>query len=250
MRISRALFTLFGVLAYVACGNASGSDPFVVPGAPSGGAAGSPAEPGGAGGEPPNDDPTLVGPCLDSTQCDDGLDCTLDGCDRALERCRHLPMDEPCDDGVYCNGVEVCSPTLGCRAAAVPTCSDEDTCTIDTCIESSRSCRHEPRDADGDGDPVRACGGADCRDDDALVSSAAHERCENHVDDDCDGVVDEPDCTQPEHDSCGTALVVDRPGAYELSLVGAEKNYSFSCAEDAKNLRDVVVAVLVPEGDP
>ena len=203
MRVSRAFVTLFGVLAYVACGNASGSDPFVTPGAPNGGTAGSSAEPGGAGGEDPMEDPTLGGPCLDNTQCDDGLDCTLDGCDTAFERCRHLPNHELCDDGVYCNGTEVCAPSLGCRAAAVPTCSDEDTCTIDTCIESSQSCHHEPRDADGDGDPVRACGGEDCRDDDALVWSGALERCANSVDDDCDGAIDELDCTEPEHDRCG-----------------------------------------------
>jgi hypothetical protein len=117
-------------------------------------------------------------------------------------------------------------------------------------VEATQSCRHEPRDADGDGDPVRACGGEDCRDDDALVSSAALERCANLVDDDCDGSIDEADCTEPEHDTCGDALEIETAGAYELDLSGAAGDYAFSCSEDATGLRDVVVAVTVPEGDP
>jgi hypothetical protein len=187
---------------------------------------------------------------VDDAQCDDGIDCTASLCDAVLRRCRHFPNDARCVDGLYCNGSEVCDPSLGCRAAAVPTCSDSDTCTIDTCIEATQSCRHEPRDADGDGDPVRACGGSDCRDDDALVSSSALERCANDIDDDCDGVVDELECMEPEHDRCIDALEIETPGAYELSLAGAAGDYAFSCAEEPDSLRDIVVAVIVPDGDP
>ncbi len=251
MRFTWALVSLLGVLAHAACGDASGPDPFADPDAGKGGGGGSPDEPAGAGGEGANDDPTIGGPCLDEAQCDDGVDCTLDLCDLELERCRHLVNDDLCDDTVYCNGAEICERALGCRAAAVPACSDEDTCTIDTCVEASQSCRHEPRDADGDGDPVRACGGADCRDDDPLVSSEALERCGNGRDDDCDGTADEGECELPEHDRCGDALEVDAPGAYELSLAAAAGDYAFSCSEDSSAERDVVVvAVMVPEGPP
>jgi hypothetical protein len=250
MRVAWALGPVLGVLALVSCGDVSGPDPFATQGSGGRGGTGGSAAPGGVGGEDPGD--PLGEPCLDDGQCDDGLGCTLDICDLARERCRHLPDDSTCDDGVYCNGAEVCDEALGCRVAPVPTCSDDDTCTIDTCLEETQSCRHEPRDADGDGDPVRACGGADCRDDDPLVSGGAFERCGNVLDDDCDGVVDEDDCAEPEHDRCGDALVVEAPGAYELSLAGAAGDYAFSCADDvdADALRDVVVAVMVPEGDP
>jgi hypothetical protein len=250
MRFAWALGPVLGVVALVACGDVSGPDPF--PDSSSGGSGGtagsSPA--GGAGGEDPGEDPTLGGACLDDGQCDDALECTIDACDAALGRCRHFPNDSSCDDGVYCNGTEVCEPALGCRAAAVPTCSDSDTCTIDTCVEATQSCRHEPRDADRDGDPVRACGGTDCRDDDPHVSGGAVERCGNLVDDDCDGAIDEDGCTEPEHDRCTDALLVETAGAYELSLAGAAGDYAFSCAEDAGALRDVVVAVTVPDGEP
>lgn len=43
-------------------------------------------------------------------ECDDGLFCTLnDRCDDA-GRCRGDADDESCDDGVVCNGAEVCAP--------------------------------------------------------------------------------------------------------------------------------------------
>jgi hypothetical protein len=208
-----------------------------------------PSEPGGEGGEGAASDSSIGGPCLDEEQCDDEIECTEDRCDLEIGRCRHVTNDARCDDGVYCNGLEICDRSLGCRPAAVPTCSDSDTCTIDTCIEGTQSCSHEPRDADGDGDPARACGGHDCRDDDPLVSSMALERCGNEQDDDCDDLSDEEDCVAPEHDRCGDALVVETEGAYELSLRGAAGDYRYSCTEDEDGLRDVVVAVMVPEGD-
>jgi hypothetical protein len=250
MRFAWALIPLLGVFAHVACGDSSGADPFARPDAGTSGAAGSPGEPGGEGGRGSNDDPTIGGPCLDEAQCDDEVECTFDLCDASIGRCRHHPDDTLCDDETYCNGSEVCDPSLGCRAAAAPNCSDANTCTIDTCVEATQSCRHEPRDADADGDPVRVCGGEDCRDDDPLVSSTALERCANLVDDDCDGSVDEADCIEPRYDTCGDALEVEEAGAYELELAGAAADYAFSCSEDAAGLRDVVVAVTVPEGDP
>jgi hypothetical protein len=236
----------------VACGRRSESDPFVPePGAAAGG-----ANEGGSGGEGGNDepdDPGLGGPCVDDPQCDDGFDCTVDSCDLSLARCRHVAADAPCDDGVYCNGVETCSLTLGCRAGEVVTCGDRNTCTIDTCIEETQSCVHELRDADGDGDPTFDCTGTDCDDSDPYVSGEASERCGNQTDDDCDGDMDESDCVDPQYDRCGDALSIEETGSYEVSLLGAALDYPVSCEADVELedmvFRDVVLAIEVPEGD-
>src|SRR5690349_17653565 len=48
----------------------------------------------------------LGAPCTDDGQCDDELACTFDACDTAQYRCRNVPDDSLCDDGVYCNGKE------------------------------------------------------------------------------------------------------------------------------------------------
>jgi hypothetical protein len=197
------------------------------------------------------EDPTLGGPCLDDPQCDDGFDCTADRCDVELARCRHEPSDATCDDGIYCNGVETCSVTFGCRPGAVVSCSDLITCTIDTCVEETQSCEHELRDADSDGDPTVDCTGGDCDDTNPLVSSEASERCANERDDDCDGKTDEADCVDPRHDSCGDALEIDATGSYEVALRGAELDYPVSCQSEsnAGAFRDVVIAIIVPDGE-
>jgi hypothetical protein len=146
------------------------------------------AEAGGAGGDggastpgvpiPPLD-PQLGGPCVDAEQCDDELDCTDDSCDAALRRCRYVPQHLRCADDVFCNGVELCEAGVGCKAGPPVSCSDNSTCTIDVCIEATRQCESRPRDADGDGDPIRNCGGGDCNDTDPTVHSGAAEVCGN-----------------------------------------------------------------------
>ncbi len=195
-------------------------------------------------------DPTLGGPCEDDGQCDDRVDCTSDTCDQDLGRCRFQPDDAGCDDGVYCNGAERCDIRGGCMAGEVVACSDNSTCTIDTCIEDTQSCRHDPRDADGDGDPTRNCGGHDCDDSNPLVSSQASEVCGNQRDDDCDGQTDEVDCTAPEYDNCQTALQVTEPGFYDVDLTATKLDNPNKCASEATGFRDAVLEVVVVDAGP
>jgi hypothetical protein len=55
--------------------------------------------------------------------------------------CCHQAAD--CDDGVYCNGEEVCSDHA-CAAGAVPDCTDAYACTTDGCDAGRDQCIHEP----------------------------------------------------------------------------------------------------------
>ncbi len=205
----------------------------------------------GSGGRPQIDDPTLGGPCVDDGQCDDGVECTDDSCLPSIGRCRYLPQHDRCADELYCNGIEVCEPKVGCRAGDPVTCSDGSSCTIDRCDEATRSCERSARDADGDGDPVWNCGGGDCDDSDPNVNSRRNEICGNHVDDDCDQEVDESDCAAPEHDTCADALEVSGPGTFELSLLAASEDIAVACVKETSGTRrDVVLALQVPEGPP
>ena len=195
-------------------------------------------------------DPTLGPPCLDDGQCDDGVDCTFDACDSTIERCRYTPDDSKCADNVYCDGLELCDPKLGCKEGAAVACDDNQTCTIDTCIEATKKCVSEPRDIDADSDSDWNCGGGDCNDTDPEISSKHVEVCGNAQDDDCDGQKDEADCQTPAHDKCADALEIDGPGQYPVSLGALSSDYAATCAGSGGTWRDAVIAVVVPAGPP
>jgi len=214
---------------------------------PDGSTGGAGGDAGSDGGGPPNDDPTLGGPCVDDDQCDDQLDCTADRCDLEVDRCRFTPDSFTCQNGVHCDGTEVCDNKLGCRPGAPQSCSDDNFCTIDTCLEASQSCENVPRDADGDLDPDNHCGGGDCDDDDASVSSLRPEVCANAKDDDCDGQVDEPGCTTPDHDTCSDPLSIQGAGSYLLDTTGATLDYPSACGL-AGSSGDVVASITLPPG--
>jgi hypothetical protein len=241
-----AALALAPVIHAASCG---GSETAPSPFAGAGGAGGQGGG-GGAGGsgEGGGLDPTIGGPCSDDAQCNDGVACTFDHCDREIDHCRFVPDDSQCQNPIYCDGLERCVPQVGCAPGPPIGCSDADPCTVDGCDEKTKLCTHEPRDVDGDGDPDDHCGGGDCDDTDPAVSSLAAEVCGNARDDDCDGDTDEPDCAAPAHDGCLDPLVLDKPGNYVASTVAAALDYGASCAPSPAVARDIVAALAVPAG--
>jgi hypothetical protein len=142
--------------------------------------------------------------------------------------------DRDCDDGVFCNGIERCTPgapgvdARGCAASPGDPCGDGRTCNElrDAC---ETRCETMP-DADGDGVDAVECGGADCDDGDARRYAGATEVCDGAgVDEDCDdrtfgtrdvdgdGFVDAQCCNGT---TCGTdcndARADIRPGGTEV----------------------------------
>jgi Putative metal-binding motif len=102
--------------------------------------------------------------------------------------------DSQCDDGDWCNGTESCSNGV-CKRAARGPCDDSNPCTVDTCINSPRTCSNVstgPVDVDKDGYYDARCGlGADdCDDTRADVHPGAIEKCD-WLDNNCNGSVDE-----------------------------------------------------------
>jgi hypothetical protein len=67
--------------------------------------------------------------------CDDGVECTDDVCNEDTDQCDHLPMDDYCDNGLFCDGEEVCDPALDCQPGTPPDCDDGVGCTDDVCNE-------------------------------------------------------------------------------------------------------------------
>ena len=78
---------------------------------------------------------------------DDGFDCTDDTCVEAQHEIRHTPVDLRCDNGLFCDGEEVCVPELGCLDGPPVRLDDAIACTDDTCSEAQRSVVHTPVNA-------------------------------------------------------------------------------------------------------
>jgi hypothetical protein len=98
------------------------------------------------------------GLCLGSpAACDDGLDCTVDGCDPG-SGCTHLPVNALCDDTNPCT-LDECSTAAGCQHAAYvgQACSDADPCTVGESCEADGTC--------GNGQALECSDDNECTDD-------------------------------------------------------------------------------------
>lgn len=132
--------------------------------------------------------------------CDDGVDCTQDRCDEDLDACVSEPDDAFCDDGLFCNGPEVCDIVLGCVPGTAPDCNDGIDCTHDRCDEDIGACVYEPDDSLCDDgvfcngaefcDPESGCRPGDPPDCNDNID-CTHDRCDEEL----DSCVNEPDDT-------------------------------------------------------
>jgi hypothetical protein len=116
----------------------------------------------------------------DDAACDDGIDCTTDSCDPATGGCSNLPDDGACDDLNPCNGVEVCSPGVGCEDGMPVDCDDGVACTADACNPLDGTCTNDPDDAACP--PSALCAGAPFCDPTAGCVVTAPPSCNDGVD--------------------------------------------------------------------
>lgn len=188
--------------------------------------------------------------CRGDGDCDDHVDCTVDAC--ADGWCANVPDGSRCDDGLECNGREVCNREQGCLPGEIfRDCIDGNPCTLDICIEGEPGkaphCEFPPLDRDGDGHiDVHCPGGDDCNDLRAEVYPGAREWCFDTLDNDCDGKADRADdeCVLT-NDACATPRAV-APGAREEGFtIGALADVASSC--DGRDYKDVVFTFTLAE---
>ena len=129
--------------------------------------------------------------------------------------------DGDCDDGVFCNGAELCLPDegggMGCVSGMAP-CGGDETCDegTDACMPTDCA---DP-DADGDGHDAVACGGDDCDDEDADRFPGNVEVCDaTDHDEDCD-------------DTTFGVLDLDRDGFTDATCCNGD-----NCGEDCDDRR-------------
>ncbi len=102
----------------------------------------------------------LLGCRSGTDPCEDSIPCTANACNDLTNTCVTVPIDTFCDNGVFCDGTEVCHPLFGCESGGSQ-CDDGIDCTVDTCNEVVSSCTNTPvDDLCDDGDPTN--GGEIC----------------------------------------------------------------------------------------
>ena len=65
--------------------------------------------------------------------CNDGVSCTIDSCNEGTDSCDNVTDDSFCDNGLFCDGAEVCNATLDCQDSADP-------CDAAVCDEVNDTC--------------------------------------------------------------------------------------------------------------
>jgi hypothetical protein len=99
--------------------------------------------------------------CLAGTPvaCGDSVACTVDSCNELTDTCDNATNDGLCDNGVFCDGAETCSASVGCQVGASPcgalVCDEPN----DICIECFTAV-----DCTDDGNPCTdtQCSGGTC----------------------------------------------------------------------------------------
>ncbi len=152
--------------------------------------------------------------------CNDGLSCSIDACNEAVDACNFTydssrcgagevctgagcapgsactgPTASVCDDGQFCSGVETCSSSSStpgvCQGGTPVVCDDGVACTVDFCSNSLGACSVIAWDRDADGYSDLGCLGlgTDCDDLDPSVHPGVSDDCDG-IDNDCDGLID------------------------------------------------------------
>jgi|GEM_PF-3099717 len=107
---------------------------------------------------------------------DDQVACTIDVCDSDNQQIHHFPDDTACDNGAFCDGLEVCNPAQGCQDGPNPNCEDYNPCTVNKCDEAAQACDFHDHvqhcSWPCDGDHLYDAGDDDCGYDDACVGGA------------------------------------------------------------------------------
>jgi hypothetical protein len=132
---------------------------------------------------------TRLSGCKNDSDCNDGIVCTADSCNSVTGQCVYTPDHGICaDDGLYCDGAEICDKQNDCISSGDPCfvndlvcdedkdecarcnvdddCDDGNDCTDDDCNQDSGACNHRQRvGACDDGNPCTladACEDGNC----------------------------------------------------------------------------------------
>jgi len=92
--------------------------------------------------------------------CNDGVGCTVDACNEGTDSCDHTASNALCDNGLFCDGAEICDVVFDCQAGSDP-------CGGGACDETGDVCLECAVDADCDDglfcNGTETCSGGSCQ---------------------------------------------------------------------------------------
>jgi len=134
----------------------------------------------------------------------DGNVCTGDVCDGTTPVCQHVPLDAPCNDGLFCNGTDRCSAGA-CTLHSGDPCAgpDGDANCAESCDEGANTCAAMDPNGSACSDG-RFCNGAD-----TCLGGA----CVVHGGDPCPGVDGDGDCAESCDETGDTCAGTDPDGS-------------------------------------
>lgn len=142
------------------------------------------------------------GACVAGTQLPDGTSCAPGGVDAGSSSASYqcgkgeclllCEVDADCDDANVCTGTETCGPEKTCQSGTPLDCTDSSPCTQDQC-DPEEGCLHPLFDDDKDGHASTGLGacGTDCDDQDPTVHKDAPDPCNDNIDSNCNGEVND-----------------------------------------------------------
>jgi hypothetical protein len=143
---------------------------------------------------------TIAG--VNETECGTGGYCSMDqedtDGDGLGDACDDCAVDEDCDDGIYCNGGEVCAEGVECQAGTNPCPDDGLYCNgVESCNEVNDQC-------ESGADPCTSCSAINCICDDTVdhcVGCTADYDCDG-TNDSSDNCPDMPNASQEDNYPC------------------------------------------------
>lgn len=140
------------------------------------------------------------------TLCDDKNLCTDDSCD-VTQGCKNVANSRPCDDGNACTQNDACGGGACLPGDLTVACDDTNPCTDDSCNAKTGACAHSANAApcddgnactEGDVCAATACAGKlNCACAIAAGQTPPPENCNTPIDDDCNGVINDPQICGP-----------------------------------------------------
>jgi len=136
---------------------------------------------------------------------DDKISCTIDSCDEENDKIAHTPDNSQCQDGLYCNGEEICDIKKGCVKGTPVNCDDNSQCSIDSCDEGLDK-KDNIGQCEYDTSQCKCKKNSDCDDNNPCTDDICNRRICTNVNDNTNSCDDNLFCTIDDRCSEGSCI--------------------------------------------